>query len=81
MKEKPQASIDGKEVEVEFVQDGAEQGPVSYKKPNAWRSFFPIAIVALIVISVTILSATLFIWALPILLPILIVLFVVRLIR
>ena len=81
MKEKPQASIDGKEVEVEFVQDGAEQKPRSYKKPNAWRSFFPIAIAALIIISVTILSATLFIWALPILLPILIVLFVVRLIR
>ena len=81
MKEKPQASIDGKEIEVEIVEDGVGRETRTYKKISTWRAFIPIAIAVLAIIVVTILSATLFIWALPVLLPILIVLFIFKLIK
>jgi fatty acid desaturase len=81
MKEKPQASIDGKEIEVEILEDEVGRETRTYKNISTWRAFIPIAIAVLAIIAVTILSATLFIWALPVLLPILIVLFIFKLIR
>ena len=79
--EKPRAEIDGKEIEVELVEDEPAQNAWSYKRPGTWRLFFPVVIVALVIILITALSATLFIWALPVLLPILVVWFIIRLLK
>ncbi|MBU0571321.1 MAG: hypothetical protein KJ995_02000 [Candidatus Omnitrophica bacterium] len=81
MEEKLRAEIDGKEIEVEFAEGGAEQEAWTGKAPGTRRLFFPVVITTLAVVLIVILSVTLFIWVLPILLPILIIWFIVKLLK
>ena len=81
MEEKLRAKIDGKEIEVELVQDDPARETRSYNVGGRWRLFVPFAVAALVIIAVLVLSTTLFIWALPILLPLLIVWFIIKLMK
>lgn len=81
MKEKTWAEVDGKEVEVEIVEKEEIQKKQYRRTISNWRLFLPAAIALVVLGSVAVLSVTVFIWALPVLLPFLAVWFIVRLMQ
>ncbi len=77
---KYKAKVDGKEVDVEVL-----EGEIREEKPSEegqmfsrWRSISPFLVTGVVVAGIILLSITLFIWALPFLIPLCIVFFIVR---
>jgi len=81
MKEKPWAEVDGEEVEVEIISEKSERGPQQYRKINRWRFLLPFVLGGAVLAAVAFLSITIFIWALPVLLPLLVVWFIIKWMR
>ena len=81
MEEKPWAEVDGKEVEVEIIDEKSVTGDGQYKTISRWRLFLPIILAGMVLSAAAFLSITILIWALPVLLPILIVWFVIKMVR
>ncbi len=90
-KNHPKAKVDGKEIPIEIIEEGREipsdsvdgvreeiwEGQSSRTVPK-WKLYLPFVFRGVVLVSVVSISITLFIWVLPVLLPILLIWMVIR---
>ena len=79
---KPKAKVDGREIPIEIV--GKNEKGARNPRPqtfSTWKAYIPIVVSGLILVGAIVLSITLFVWALPVLLPIILIIFVVRMLN
>lgn len=74
------AEVDGREVPVEIIEDEKDEGASGDRVFFRSGSVVPFVITGIILAGIVVLSLTLFIWALPLLVPLFLVLFILRLI-
>lgn len=74
------AKVDGKEIPVDIVGEG-DAVEYSERKVNPSFTILPLVVGGLVLLAVAFISIGLFIWLLPVLVPIALVLLVVRMIR
>ena len=94
MKNRPKAKVDGKEIPIEIIEEGREI-PVDSTDDGReriwtvkssgtvpkWKLYLPFVFGGVVLVSVVFISITLFIWVLPVLLPILLIWMVIRWVR
>ncbi|MFH1837477.1 MAG: hypothetical protein ABH862_05140 [Candidatus Omnitrophota bacterium] len=79
---KPKARVDGREIPIEIL--GKDEKGARNPRPqtfSVWKAYVPFVVSGLILVGTIVLSITLFVWALPVLLPILLVIFIARMIK
>ncbi len=77
---KYKATVDGKEVDVEIIDGDKTYSPKNefQNLKNNWKQYVPFIGLIFLVIVIIVLSITLFVWALPVLIPLFIIMFIVR---
>lgn len=80
MKTTYKAKIDGREVPVDIIEEGVPVGRTE-RKTYVWQGVLPLVMAGVVLVGIAFLSISLFIWLLPVLLPVVLILLVVRMIR
>ena len=80
MKTTYKAKIDGREVPVDIIEEGVPVGRTE-RKTHVWQGVLPLVMAGVVLVGIAFLSISLFIWLLPVLLPVVLILLVVRMIR